>query len=137
MRLLTTIFIMAHFAAVAQQAEPILFNEKSYDFGEITEDAGNVVHDFMFTNNTGRVIKILSVQASCGCTTPGWTKEPVSPGGTAFVKASFDPKGRPGYFNKSLTVTTDFDGNSISLQIKGQVVAKKREVSLNDYPVEN
>ena len=137
MRLLTTIFIMAHFTAVAQQAEPILFNEKSYDFGEITEEGGKAEHDFMFTNNTGQVIKILSVQASCGCTTPGWTKAPVLPGNKAFVKASFDPKGRPGYFNKSLTVTTDFDGNPISLQIRGQVVGKKTNVGLADYPAEN
>src|SRR5258708_3114371 len=137
MRLLTTIFILAHFTAVAQQAEPVLFNEKTYDFGEITEDGGKAEHQFMFTNNTGRVIKILSVQASCGCTTPGWTKEPVSPGSTAFVKASYDPKGRPGYFNKSLTVTTDFDGNTIELQIKGQVVNKKSDVGLTDYPVVN
>src|SRR5580765_4957390 len=137
MRLLTAIFIMAHFCAVAQQAEPVLFNEKSYDFGEITEEGGKAVHDFMFTNNTGQVIKILSVQASCGCTTPGWTKEPVLPGNKAFVKASFDPKGRPGYFNKSLTVTTDFDGNQISLQIRGQVVSKKTNVGIADYPAEN
>jgi hypothetical protein len=128
---------MAHFTAVAQQAEPILFNEKTYDFGEIAEEGGNAEHQFMFTNNTGRVIKILSVQASCGCTTPGWTKEPVLPGHTAIVKTSFDPKGRPGYFTKSLTVTTDFDGNSIALQIRGQVVGKKVNVGLTDYPSEN
>jgi hypothetical protein len=138
MRLLKTIFIIVHFtAAVAQQAEPILFTEKTYDFGEIIEAGGNAEHQFLFTNNTGRVIRILSVQASCGCTTPGWTKEPVLPGNTAFVKASFDPKGRPGYFNKSLTVTTDFDGNPISLQIRGQVVGKKTDVGPTDYPSEN
>src|SRR5258706_3910865 len=136
MRLLTTFFIMAQFTAVAQLAEPILFSEKSYDFGEIIEEGGKAEHQFMFTNNTGRVIKILSVQASCGCTTPAWTKEPILPGNTAFIKASFDPKGRPGYFNKSLTVTTDFDGDPIALQIKGQVVAKKIDVGLADYPAE-
>ena len=37
------------------------------------------------------------------------------------MKASFDPKGRPGYFNKSLSVTTDWDGTPIVLQIKGNV----------------
>ncbi len=137
MRLLTTFFIMAQFTAVAQLAEPILFSEKSYDFGEIMEEGGKAEHQFMFTNNTGRVIKVLSVQASCGCTTPGWTKEPISPGQTGFVKASFDPKGRPGYFNKSLTVTTDFDGNPIALQIRGQVAGNKTAAGLADYPSEN
>ena len=69
-------------------------------------------------------MRIISVQASCGCTTPGWTKEAVAPGKTGFIKASFDPKGRPGYFNKSLMVMTDLSGSPITLQIKGTVVDK-------------
>ena len=136
MRLLTSLLILAHFGAAAQQVEPILFSEKTHDFGEITEVGGPAGHDFLFTNNTGRVIRILSVQTSCGCTTPAWTKDPVQPGKTGFVKASFDPKGRPGYFNKSLTVMTDFDGNPIALQIKGQVVGKRTEADSADYPAQ-
>src|SRR5258706_8475681 len=130
MRYILFILIMLPFSAAAQQVEPVLFPEMSFDFGEITEEGGPADHEFTFINRTGRKVKILSVQASCGCTTPGWTKEPVAPGANGFVKASFDPKGRPGYFSKSLTVTTDFDGNSILLQIKGQVVNKKADVGL-------
>jgi hypothetical protein len=63
------------------------------------------------------------VNASCGCTTPDWTKTAIEPGSTGFIKASFDPKGRPGYFNKTLTVTTDWDKNPLVLQIKGTVVS--------------
>lgn len=109
---------------VGQLAEPLLFTEKIHDFGEIVEQQGNADYEFVFTNNSGRPVRIISVQASCGCTTPGWTKEAVAPGKTGFIKASFDPKGRPGYFNKSLTVTTDLSGTPIMLQIKGSVVDK-------------
>jgi len=109
----------------AQQADPLLFKEKVFDFGEITEESGNADHEFRFTNNSGRPITIRSVQTSCGCTTPGWTQEPIANGKEGFVKASFNPKDRPGYFNKSLTVTTDFDGNPVVLQIKGQVINQK------------
>src|SRR5690606_7702839 len=91
------------------------------DFGMVAENSTPVVHQFDFTNTTNRPVKILKVQASCGCTTPDWTQDPVLPGQSGFIQASFNPRGRPGYFNKSLTVTTDFDSNPIILQIKGQV----------------
>lgn len=103
----------------------MLFKEKIFDFGEITEESGNADHEFRFTNNSGRPIRIVSVQTSCGCTTPGWTQETIANGKEGFVKASYNPKGRPGYFNKSLTVTTDFDGSPLVLQIKGQVINQK------------
>ncbi len=111
--------------SLAQQADPLLFKEKIFDFGEITEESGNADHEFRFTNNSGRPIKIVSVQTSCGCTTPGWSKETIANGKEGFVKASYNPKGRPGYFNKSLTVTTDFNGSPLVIQIKGQVINQK------------
>ncbi len=120
----------------AQQAEQLLFREKIYDFGNIEEAKGLADHEFIFTNNAGRPVKILSVHASCGCTTPGWSQSPVPQGKTGFIKASFDPKGRPGYFNKSLAITTDLDANPIILEIKGQVVDKVKTVAA-DFPVAN
>ena len=121
--------------SVAQQADPLLFKEKIFDFGEITEESGNADHEFRFTNNSGRPIKIISVQTSCGCTTPGWTQELIANGKEGFVKASYNPKGRPGHFNKSLTVTTDFDGGSVVLQIKGQVVSQKSKSDAGELNV--
>lgn len=108
----------------AQVAKPLQFREEIFDFGSVKEQAGPVTHEFSFINNSSRPIKILNVQASCGCTTPDWSKEPVAPGKSGFIQASFNPTGRPGYFNKSLTVTTDFDANPILLQIKGQVAVE-------------
>lgn len=119
-----------------QQVEQLIFREKVYDFGNIEESRGAADHEFIFTNNSGRPVKILSVHASCGCTTPGWSQSPVAQGKTGFIKASFDPKGRPGYFNKSLTITTDLDANPIILEIKGQVVDKVAAES-SDFPIAN
>jgi len=119
--LLMLINVLVLGTSFGQVAKPLQFREESYDFGSVKEEGGAVMHEFLFTNNSGRPVKILTVQASCGCTTPSWTKDPVAPGKTGFIQASFNPKGRPGYFNKSLTITTDFDSNPLILQIKGQV----------------
>lgn len=113
--------------AAAQSSEPLIFREKVYDFGEVMEAKGSADHEFVFTNGSGRPVKILKVTTSCGCTTPGWSKEPVMPGKTGFVKASFDPKGRPGFFNKTLTILTDLDANPVVLQIKGTVLLQGDE----------
>ncbi len=122
--------------AFAQQVQQLKFREETYNFGTIGELKGPVTHEFVFTNNSPRPVKILKVQASCGCTTPGWSREVVPPGKNGFIQASYEPKGRPGFFTKSLTVTTDLDANPIILQIKGQVVNDEKP-SPADYPVAN
>ncbi|MBY0433053.1 MAG: DUF1573 domain-containing protein [Cyclobacteriaceae bacterium] len=122
-------FFLIPFGAAAQQAEALIFREKVYDFGEIDEQAGNADHEFIFTNNSGRPVKIISVQTSCGCTTPGWSMDVIQHGKTGFVKASFDPRGRPGYFNKSLTITTDLESNPTVLEIKGSIKHKMADES--------
>jgi Protein of unknown function (DUF1573) len=120
-RLTVLIILLSVLNTFAQQTKVIQFREETFDFGSVKEEGGSVTHEFMFTNTGNRPVKILTVQPSCGCTTPSWSKEPVGVGKTGFIQASFNPKGRPGYFNKSLTVTTDLDSNPIVLQIKGQV----------------
>ncbi|MEX2232472.1 MAG: DUF1573 domain-containing protein [Cyclobacteriaceae bacterium] len=128
------VFIVFCTTAIAQQAKQLTFREETHDFGSIDEQKGPVAHEFVFTNNSSRPVKILKVQASCGCTTPGWSKDLVPPGKNGFIQASYDPKGRPGFFTKSLTVTTDLEANPIILQIKGQVTNEEK-VSPADYSI--
>lgn len=120
-RLFCLLLVLVAMSTHAQQSKPIMFREELFDFGTVKEDGGQVTHEFVFTNATNRPLRILAVQASCGCTTPGWSKDAVAPGKTGFIQASYNPKGRPGYFNKTLTVTSDVDTNPIVLQIKGNV----------------
>jgi hypothetical protein len=122
-------FLAALSIAIAQVAKPLQFKEELFDFGQVKEGDGPVTHQFEFTNTFGRPVKIINVKPSCGCTTPDWTREPVMPGKTGFIQARFDPKGRPGFFNKSLTVTTDADGGSLVLQIKGTVSSGEATVA--------
>jgi hypothetical protein len=125
-------FIICFLSALvsqAQLAKPLQFKEESFDFGQVIEKEGPVLHQFEFTNALNRPVKVLDVKPSCGCTTPGWTKESIMPGKTGFIQAQFDPKGRPGFFTKTLSVTTDAEGGAIVLQIKGNVISEGKDYS--------
>lgn len=110
--------------ALAQTGE-FEFKEESFDFGTFNEGI-QAEHEFTFTNTGTAPIIITNVRASCGCTTPNWTKDPVPPGGTGVIKASYNSKGRPGVFNKSITITSNATESSKVLFIKG-IVNKEEE----------
>lgn len=135
MKLAASIFLglLIWHSGLSQLAEPIAFRTRSFDFGDVSEKGGSVSHEFQFTNLSGRPFRILSVQPSCGCTTPAWTKEIVQPGKVGFITATFDPTGRPGYFNKTLTLTTDLDTNPIVLAIKGNVVTSRETNDASEW----
>lgn len=119
---------------VAQNEGPsIKFEQTSHDFGDIKESDGEVSHKFEFTNNGTSELIIQSVRPSCGCTTTGWTKEPVKPGEKGFVDAVYNPRNRPGKFNKSLTIISNANPPQMRIYIKGNVEPKPRSIE-DDYP---
>lgn len=101
-------------------SQDLNFIETEFDFGEIKELDGKVSHKFVFTNNSKKPIKILSVKPSCGCTTPDWSKKELKPGDDGYIIAEYNPRGRPGVFRKSLSVITS-DNNRALIFIKGKV----------------
>lgn len=131
--LLSCVFLLSFFSAFPQAV--IHFSSKSHDFGTIQEVGGAVAYDFEFENQGNAPILIKNVESSCGCTSPEWTKQPVLPGKKGFVKATFNPKDRPGYFDKTITVYSNARPGVIELKIKGTVQGKTRTI-LDDYPYE-
>lgn len=97
------------------------FNETSHDFGEVQEGT-KAVHEFVFKNIGDGPLIISNVRASCGCTTPFWTKEPVLPGKTGVITASFNSQNRPGAFNKSISIISNTTEPNKVLYIKGMVL---------------
>jgi hypothetical protein len=108
----------------------ISFNEMVFNFGTVQESGGLQTHKFEFTNTGGEPLIIQNVSASCGCTTPDWTKAPVMPGQKGYVSAAYNPLGRPGSFEKYLTVQANTDPGTIKLTISGNVTPKP--VTLED-----
>ena len=122
------------FSAAQNSGPSIRFENTSHDFGTIIEANGSVTHTFEFTNNGSAALIVQNVKASCGCTTPDWTREPIEPGGKGKVTAEFDPSNRPGAFNKSLTIVSNANSQQVRLYIKGSVEPINRS-SEEEYPI--
>jgi hypothetical protein len=113
-----------------QTVEPNMsFDNLTYDFGTIKESAGNAEHQFTFTNMGAETIVITNVTSSCGCTTPAWSKEPVKPGEKGYIKAVYNPYNRPGAFHKTITVTSNATNSPLTLNIKGEVIPKEKDIA--------
>ena len=110
------------------------FTKVDHDFGDIKEQQGPAEFTFHFVNNGEKPIRITHVKASCGCTTPGWTKEEVMPGDSGYVKARYNPTNRPGRFRKSLRITTTDPASNKTLYISGYVKPKPKTPE-QEFPV--
>ena len=76
---------------------------------------------FKINNAGGAPLVLTRVIASCGCTTPEWTKEPIAPGNSGDIKITYDPKDRPGPFAKTISVYSNGKTGSFILTIRGEV----------------
>ena len=118
---------------MSQTVQPkISFNETTHEFGKFKEADGKVAHKFEFVNTGGSDLIIQNVSASCGCTAPSWTREPIPPGGKGYVAATYNPAGRPGAFRKYVTVISNSNPGSVRLTIAGEVEPKPRTIE-DDY----
>lgn len=101
----------------------IRFDISEFDFGKVDENGGNITHRFNFTNTGQSPLVINNVNVTCGCTTSGWSKEPIAPGGKGYIDANFNPKGRPGKFTRSYTVLSNAENNQLVLKLTGEVIS--------------
>ena len=98
------------------------FSSETYDFGAVPE--GEVVeHTFTFTNVGEAPLIIQSASASCGCTVPSYSKEPVPVGGTGEIAVRFNSKGKKGNQAPTVTVTANTYPKVYKLRLKGSVNA--------------
>jgi len=98
--------------------ENLTLKENEYDFGKIPQGKP-VTHNFEFVN-TGEVpLALDNVRASCGCTTPEWSRDTVAVGATATIKVGYNAENE-GPFTKLVTVM--YDGTQTKqITIKGEV----------------
>lgn len=128
----------------------ILFNNSSYaqeklgngleidkmvhNFGDIMLDSGPVSCEFTLTNKSGKPAVIYNVISSCGCTDVEWTKEPIKPGSTGKISATYSNDEGPYPFDKSLTLYLSDVKKPIVLKLRGISREKMRPLS-ELYPI--
>jgi hypothetical protein len=90
----------------------------TYDFGKIPQ--GKPAYHFFEVINTGTTaVKLDNVTATCGCTTPEWSQDPIAPGASTKIKVGYNAAAE-GFFEKYITLT--YNGNTTKqLTIKGNV----------------
>ena len=95
------------------------FNSTTIDLGKIKQDNPTTA-TFEVTNIGTEPLVIEQATPTCGCTIGDYTKEPIAPGKTGFVKATYNAK-NVGMFEKRLNVKfAGYDMRPIT--IKGEVL---------------
>jgi hypothetical protein len=92
--------------------------ESGYSFGKIPQGRP-VIHVFEVVNAGKEPLLLENVQASCGCTTPEWSREPIAAGATASIKVGYNAYA-DGHFNKTVTIFYN-NGQTKALIISGEV----------------
>lgn len=111
-------FIATYAQKTATSPDPLELKELKYDFGKIRQGRP-VTHDFQVVNRGTSPLIIERVEATCGCTTPEWSREPVAPGETSVIRVGFNA-GSEGHFSKTITVIYN-EGKTRGIVISGEV----------------
>lgn len=102
------------------------FSSDKWNFGTIAESGGPVSHTFTAVNQSTKPVVIIEVVASCGCTRPEFTRQPILPGEEFAVKVTYDPMNRPGSFSKALGVFSSERIKLATLTIEGSVTPRTK-----------
>jgi hypothetical protein len=105
----------------AEEPKVLEWKKETHDFGNVTEGT-KAKYTFTFTNKGTEPAVITSATASCGCTVPSYSKEPVLAGKEGTITAIFDSSGKKGNQTKTITVVTNV--GTYYLNIKCNVVEK-------------
>lgn len=122
--LISAVLLALTFKTFAQQQVAdttlvIQFETLVHDYGTIVKGADGSC-EFVFKNAGKSPLILNNVTASCGCTVPEWTREPVQPGKTGVIKVKYNTMIVSG-FNKAITVMSNAKNSPVILSIKGVV----------------
>ncbi|MCD8282460.1 MAG: DUF1573 domain-containing protein [Prevotella sp.] len=119
--LLLSLFAISGVSAQTAQAS-IKFERTTINLGTFSEKDPVRKCVFTYTNKGDLPLVIDRAVASCGCTVPKYTKEPVKPGETGQINVTYNGKGKfPGHFKKTITVRTNGDPSVTRLYIEGEM----------------
>ncbi|NIL95768.1 MAG: DUF1573 domain-containing protein [Planctomycetales bacterium] len=120
-------------AATAQDWAVKMFNKLEHDFGDVAKGTATE-YRFQIKNLYLEDMRIKSVRASCGCTTPSITKELLKSGETSELVARFNTDRFEGQHGATLTVrfASPFPAE-VRVKVKGYV---RRDVVIHPGRIE-
>lgn len=103
------------------------FEHTTHNFGNI-EQGPDATHSFKFKNTGNTPLIIQRCSASCGCTIPKWSKDPIMPGKTGTIDIKFATKDKVGSFTKTIYIKSNAKSlkETFDLYIKGSVIPKAK-----------
>ena len=120
--LIAMMLVCAGTFANAQKQADIKFDKTTMDLGKFPESNPVQKCTFTFTNTGNAPLIINQAIASCGCTVPEYTKEPVAPGKSGKINVTYNGKGKfPGFFKKTITIRTNGKTEMTRLYISGEM----------------
>lgn len=113
--------------ASSAKAAEIKFDTLTHDFGTFSEKDPIVKCAFEFTNVGTAPLIIHQAIASCGCTVPTYTKDPIKPGERGTIEVTYNGQGKfPGKFRKTITVRSNSKDTAVTrLSIEGTMTEAK------------
>ena len=120
-------------SAANEKGAVMVFEKMEHDFGTITQGE-QAEYNFKFQNTGDQDLIIASAVASCGCTVPEYSKEPIKPGAWGSIKVKFNSDYRLDAFEKAITITANTHPLETLLKIKGFINPKPGDPA-NNTPI--
>ena len=125
-KIMLALTLLIAVATTASAQAEIKFDKLTHNFGTFNEADPSQKAVFTFTNVGDQPLVINQAVASCGCTVPNYTKQPIAPGQKGQISITYDGKGRfPGHFKKTVTVRTNGKVELTRLYVEGVMEEKK------------
>ena len=106
----------------AENYAEIKFDTLRHNFGKFSKNNPIVKCSFKFKNTGTAPLVIHQAFASCGCTVPTFTKEPIKPGESGVIDVTYNGTDKfPGHFQKTVTVRSNAVSEVTRLIIEGDM----------------
>lgn len=124
------IFVLsAFFAEIATaQSSALIFEKSTIDFGIIAEEGGTQTKFVSATNSGETPIYIKDVTTSCGCTVASYSRDAIFPGESTTIGVTFDPRDRPGRFERHMLISTSDSSQGVRIEVIGRVTPRERTI---------
>lgn len=123
--LLFAVAVTAAAMAQTKLADAVKFASTEINLGQVKQNEP-ATGSFTITNISNKPLVIEQANPACGCTVADYTKEPIAPGKTGFIKATYNAA-NAGTFYKTVTVKFMGVDETQAITLTGEVTGPAKE----------